>query len=221
MLLPALSKARAKARSISCVNILKNLMLCEVMYSTDNDGYLVSCMLYTQEPTLLLQQCWYNDTGLKPYGPELFTRKSPISSTTAVPMCPSCIGENGQVFRFPASPTNFSRVSWGGYTHTRASGYTSKSISTTTRYLDVQLKSPSNKMCIWDGEYHEGGSTRNIWSSTYIESSVRWERHNGSSLRANIGFYDGHVGVLKYIASPTAYASGTTTMQDYYYYLDR
>lgn len=41
MLLPALSKAREKARSISCVNNQKNLGLFLMMYTNDNDGYFL------------------------------------------------------------------------------------------------------------------------------------------------------------------------------------
>ena len=40
MLLPALSKAREKARSISCVNILKQNITSELLYAGDNDDNL-------------------------------------------------------------------------------------------------------------------------------------------------------------------------------------
>ena len=40
MLLPALSKAREKARSISCVNKLKTIGLAMAIYADDNDGFL-------------------------------------------------------------------------------------------------------------------------------------------------------------------------------------
>ena len=39
MLLPALSKAREKARIISCVNTLKQIGLANLMYADDNDGW--------------------------------------------------------------------------------------------------------------------------------------------------------------------------------------
>ena len=37
MLLPALAKAREKARQISCVSNMKQLMLAEAMYADEND----------------------------------------------------------------------------------------------------------------------------------------------------------------------------------------
>jgi len=42
MLLPALSKARAKAKAISCVNNLKQVALATLMYSTDNDDVIMA-----------------------------------------------------------------------------------------------------------------------------------------------------------------------------------
>jgi len=41
MLLPALSKAKAKAQTTSCLNNLKQLQLCWVMYAGDNNGSVI------------------------------------------------------------------------------------------------------------------------------------------------------------------------------------
>ena len=44
MLLPALAKAREKARSASCMNNLKQLVLTNIMYSGDNEDYFLAAM---------------------------------------------------------------------------------------------------------------------------------------------------------------------------------
>ena len=41
MLLPALSKAREKARTISCVNNLKQMGLMEAFYHDENNDYII------------------------------------------------------------------------------------------------------------------------------------------------------------------------------------
>ena len=48
MLLPALAKAREKARQISCISNIKQLTFGSVMYSTDNDGY--TCAVFCDQP---------------------------------------------------------------------------------------------------------------------------------------------------------------------------
>ena len=42
MLLPALSKARAKARAVSCLNNLKQCGLGFIMYANDQEGYIIT-----------------------------------------------------------------------------------------------------------------------------------------------------------------------------------
>ena len=45
MLLPALSKAREKARSVSCVSNLKQIGLMNAIYMQDGDGYFFSAYM--------------------------------------------------------------------------------------------------------------------------------------------------------------------------------
>jgi prepilin-type N-terminal cleavage/methylation domain-containing protein/prepilin-type processing-associated H-X9-DG protein len=56
MLLPALAKAREKARAISCMSNVKQLVLAEIMYRDDNKGIFVPYGThYCPEP-----QRWFN-----------------------------------------------------------------------------------------------------------------------------------------------------------------
>jgi prepilin-type N-terminal cleavage/methylation domain-containing protein/prepilin-type processing-associated H-X9-DG protein len=57
MLLPALSKAREKARAISCTNNLKNVQLGNILYSNDYDDYLAPVQYSTLNGA--------EDTGLR------------------------------------------------------------------------------------------------------------------------------------------------------------
>ena len=50
MLLPALSKAREKARAISCTNNLKQLQLGNLLYANDYDDYLPPIAFRINEP---------------------------------------------------------------------------------------------------------------------------------------------------------------------------
>ncbi len=51
MLLPALSKAKTKAQGISCLNNLKQMQLCQVLYTDDNGDRLVASWA-TSDPKL-------------------------------------------------------------------------------------------------------------------------------------------------------------------------
>ena len=53
MLLPALSKAKMKAKGISCLSNLKQMQLCWIMYATDHDGNLVLNHLGTRDLSLI------------------------------------------------------------------------------------------------------------------------------------------------------------------------
>jgi len=82
MLLPALSKARDKAKTTGCVNQLKQLGLSSAMYATDYDGYVIPICFINNAP-----QSWYSKlipyiTKNKP-GTEFQTFRCPMEAADA------------------------------------------------------------------------------------------------------------------------------------------
>jgi prepilin-type N-terminal cleavage/methylation domain-containing protein/prepilin-type processing-associated H-X9-DG protein len=67
MLLPALSKAREKARTISCMSNVKQLCLADVMYTNDNKETL---MPYGTHGACSAPQRWF-DLFVPPYVPDV------------------------------------------------------------------------------------------------------------------------------------------------------
>ena len=60
MLLPALGKAREKARSIACVNKLKQMAFAFSMYADDNDDWCISRKLSGDPPAEAMSYTTYN-----------------------------------------------------------------------------------------------------------------------------------------------------------------
>ena len=58
MLLPALAKARDKARAISCVSQLKQMGLAHAMYQDDNNGYIPPVYMYSENKSKII---WWPD----------------------------------------------------------------------------------------------------------------------------------------------------------------
>ena len=73
MLLPALSKARDKARQISCVNNKKQVMLAILLYGDDNEGIWTSNAVNPQYPTFVRTQ-------VRPPGLAAAICRSPVPS---------------------------------------------------------------------------------------------------------------------------------------------
>ncbi len=98
MLLPALSKAREKARAISCTNNLKNVQLGNILYSNDYDDYLPPGIYGCADGIFY----WFSYNPLIPETPMNFDKwceKDPMaadgtgtdkSSWHKILLCPSC-----------------------------------------------------------------------------------------------------------------------------------
>jgi prepilin-type N-terminal cleavage/methylation domain-containing protein/prepilin-type processing-associated H-X9-DG protein len=208
MLLPALNKARGKAKTIHCTNNMKQVGLGVMQFASDKDGYFphAGTTSYTAA-----------DIGLTAGWRALLTDKY----------------MNYKVWDCPSDTTRTPiKSAWGGYSASPAGHfYASYSWANPSLYPGVnpsylwnsnigimlnaatwsdptktinkmsQLKKPSEDGLCWDGETHQNSDGFYKQSSSYapMKSStnyeIHWQRHNAS---LNMLFADGHVLGKKY-----------------------
>ena len=175
LLLPALAQARAKARSISCVNDLKQIQLAWIMYADSNNEKYGGANVYqgTNLP-------WYR--VLEPYG-----------ITEPVSRCPS---KQDQV---PGYGCN-----WRGVGYNVGTPYTPPRTGPTYEGMRLsQIKTPSTLIMM--GDSYEAnpvsisGSTTTRFYAIYLYAEANNEpslygRHNEGN---NFSFCDGHVAWMR------------------------
>lgn len=173
MLLPALSKAREKARTISCTSNLKQLCLGEAMYSQDSDGWFPGCTM----------------SGMR-------TDVAPIPSDTSFCWSESWaqwfVGWPNAIHPYVGDSKPFKCASnkgdWYKINYGMTCGYSS---STKDQKLfsvpknEVQI--PNMSKCVLLSEKGNGGGTPYILNGQYY---AMWGEHNNG---ANAGYADGHV----------------------------
>jgi prepilin-type N-terminal cleavage/methylation domain-containing protein/prepilin-type processing-associated H-X9-DG protein len=156
MLLPALQQARAKARSISCVNNLKQLGLGFAMYVDSNKETYPFWHWTTHSPLPVTDQPTQWFAGIGPY-----------------------VG-SGDVFICPSRSDSDLRT-WGGYYGQKIPGSNAKpcygyseqigGTSATTCTTDSQVKHPSEILLLGDCRHNlSGGADTNGFFPRYINA---------------------------------------------------
>jgi prepilin-type N-terminal cleavage/methylation domain-containing protein/prepilin-type processing-associated H-X9-DG protein len=236
MLLPALNKARTKAQSISCINIIKQLSSASQFYTNDNNEFVMPSSQRGPITTsgTVGQRWWHNTLYLENYLQQLCSRahKSTGAVSIAVPMCPGAyadigvhdtyLGINGypsagifQIYTTAGAPiTNnggYGRYqSLGGYW---GSGSIADPESASAKPQKTsKLRHTSEKFEFIDNCWTAYIST--WWGFGTQYASIAWNRHGGK--RINVGFLDGHAGQFTGVGS-TGKANGTDyTVWNYY-----
>ena len=192
MLLPALSKARDKARSISCVNQQKQSMLGLLMYADDHNGWGPWRYRYTEEG---------------PSGP-IFGSKTHAGEVRWVGYLYylSYIQEY-KIMVCPITEGDI-RSARGDFTSTLAQvhSYGMTTNHATTNSVPTRIgaiDNPSSKVYLADSIYYMTWSSINRWlPHTFLQTALPTDnttqtvhlRHGGM---ANAAFMDGHVQASK------------------------
>jgi prepilin-type processing-associated H-X9-DG protein/prepilin-type N-terminal cleavage/methylation domain-containing protein len=176
MLLPALNKAREKAKQIRCTNNLKQLGITLFSFVHDKDGFTPSCINWT---TQLINGGFVS--GMKSY-----SELNDLSKDT--------------MFRCPVWPSSNNNGSGYHSTYGMASTYAGGGTYSAPKLN--QVKHPSQKA--WLGDSYRYGSTNAQYEHgkqcDIIDGGLGFYRYNGATYLAhlrhqrkvNILFFDGH-----------------------------
>ncbi len=179
MLLPALNQARAKARAIDCVSVLKTAGTYFMMYADDNNG-----MLPVQNPGTQSRYNWAPRMSELYYGAD-----------------PEVYGYNGDDLMLGGGLHGFrckenSGYATGDWTKRVNYGKNTALVENTKSFLLSQAQTPSEGCLIGDGNWSSAG-----WIIAHILGGTQ----NGNSTtlgrgpnpihlnRANVLFLDAHV----------------------------
>ena len=173
-LLPALGKAREKARQMVCVNNLKQIGLAFQMYSSDYDGWLPRTI--------------DTDGSVPSMWTYVLTSYLDIRDVSEG-------GSSGQELLVYWCP-NYRNVFGDSRYNLRCSSYTLNGALSLVHRRITEVKKPSIEMLCGDGypgwaDYPEWGALRHCGNFNWNINGGLWQAHSDG---ANILFFDGHVG---------------------------
>ncbi len=204
MLLPALSKARDKAKSIACVNNLKTMSLACTMYSDDFEDWIIPSRLTKNNGSI-----WYNlltppaDSafGAGTYLPGTVFSNKKQNTIWSCPSEPRPLGDHS----LKTGEFTYAQYSLNGY----ISGYPGASDNRNLMYRRAQLPYPGKTFAIADSSctasfvfsyvrdmgYRHGGADTRGWANEKMQSRSASEVPS-SACKTNIAMLDGHVETL-------------------------
>jgi prepilin-type N-terminal cleavage/methylation domain-containing protein/prepilin-type processing-associated H-X9-DG protein len=202
LLLPTLSKSKAQAQSISCLNNLKQLQTCWHMYTMDNDDLLVPNNSVSSAST----NYWIS-SGASWCADFPRTNSSPTNIENGL-LFP--YNKSVAIYHCPADQSKIENASGKLLTQDRLRSYNmSQSVNGYPEYNPVledyipcfkkltQIKNPDPVHCLVFIDEHAGSmydSQFGMPTDFYDQSQTWWDlpanRHNQG---ANLAFADGHV----------------------------
>ena len=208
MLLPALNKARDKARQATCMNQLKTISSIVSFYSTDHDDILLPfSFAYTDN-----NRIWGKTLVLAGYWENIGFNGAPIDITNKLyPKAFSCPAEQ----RNRGTTGNFSNMQKAEtYDYSINSGLCYKFTPGSSVERKVfKVTRPSSKVFFFDA-LHYAAYSRTDWKTKVgIELTNRHGIQN-----ANVMFVDGHVSFVQKLKYASLYTSDREAKKDIWGY---
>ncbi len=187
MLLPALSKARAAAQAIKCVNNQKQIMQGFMLYSVDNNDQILT---YIGGPEYYWMQIYGNDMWENKINTwvagSLTLNYLPADMDSTLVRCPNQVS-------VPAKPDKY----YDQYaTNALDKNFTQGSPGGNVQMHSIAASAPENPSGYWmvtDALQPMGGGFRGSGIIYWWTHPSFYAAHNN---KINIAFIDGHVGVI-------------------------
>ena len=213
MLLPALSKAKSKAKQIKCLGNIKSLMLCSMMYSDDNDDRFVgnwaagSIAGANFTVALTINDGMTNLNNIRNGGLWKYNENASLYQDPSFPLWPP----RATVKTIPVR--TYARSNSHGTSHGGGRDYPNP-----TRTGQIKFPSPSGYIQFIDeSEWSMDNSSfdlevtgttsgnATINDNLPFKNAIRWQnlmtaRHNAGAV---LSFADGHSELWKWVEPPT------------------
>ena len=177
MLLPALAKAKQKAKAVNCISNLKGCIECAILYMDDFNGVFPERLYDNQRPADAQLA-----NGYYPAWAYSFMIKGYMEYDSTICNCPMSVDFQGMA----TSATSTYGTLWCKELSTTIYKHT----TTAELYLTNFIKNPSSFTLFGDNYYKEGGRTDTDALVTENSYYGHYKMvHNG---RCNFAFIDGH-----------------------------